>query len=92
MNNYEIIKAIEKIVYPHFEFNIEDFYGDKGSCEYPKIEDLKVLFFKLKTINNKVISKIKQQELVNEIINLNIGSVEISTIQSFGRYIVIRPL
>ena len=48
MNNYEIIKAIEKIVYPHFEFNIEDFYGDKGSCEYPKIEDLKVLFFKLK--------------------------------------------
>jgi hypothetical protein len=29
MNNYEIIEAVEKIVYSYYNFNIEDFYGDR---------------------------------------------------------------
>ena len=91
MNNSEIIEIVEKIGIPYFKFNMEDFYGDRGTCKYPKIEDLNTLFFKLNCVNKKIISKIKQQEIMNEIINLNIGLVEISTVASFGRYIVIKP-
>jgi hypothetical protein len=90
MNNIEIIETIEKIVCPYFTFNMDDFYGDKGSCEYPKIEEISTLFFKLNGKDRKLsLSKNKQQEMVDKIKNLNIGIVDISTVQSFGRYIVI---
>ena len=87
MNNIEIIEAVEKIVSPYFKFNMDDFYGDKGSCEYPKIEEISTLFFKLALF----LSENKQIEMVNEIKNLNIGVLEISSVQSLGRYIVITP-
>jgi sporulation protein YlmC with PRC-barrel domain len=90
MNNYEIIQAVEQICSPHFIFNINDFYGDRGSSVLPKIDELKTLFFKLDG-HKKVISKNQQQEIVDKIKNLNIGIVEISTVQAFGRYIVIKP-
>jgi hypothetical protein len=93
MNNIEIIETIEKIVCPYFTFNMDDFYGDRGSCEYPKIEEIITLFFK--KLNGKdrklSLSKNKEQEIVDKIKNLNIGTLEISTVQSFGRYIVITP-
>jgi|LakMenE01Jun11ns_1017448.scaffolds.fasta_scaffold8774068_2 hypothetical protein len=87
MNNIEIIEAVEKIVSPYFKFNMDDFYGDKGSCEYPKIEEISTLFFKLALF----LSENKQIEMVNEIKNLNLGVLEISSVQSLGRYIVITP-
>ena len=87
MNNIEIIEAVEKIVSPYFKFNMDDFYGDKGSCEYPKIVEISTLFFKLKLS----LSENKQIEMVNEIKNLNLGVLEISSVQSLGRYIVITP-
>lgn len=54
MNNTQIIEIVEKISYPYFKFNIEDFYGDKGSYVYPKIDDLKTLFFKLNGKDRKL--------------------------------------
>ena len=92
MNNIEIIETIEKIVCPYFTFNIDDFYGDKGNCEYPKIEEITTLFFKLNGKDRKLsLSKNKEQEMVDKIKNLNIGTIEINTVQSFGRYVIIRP-
>ena len=92
MNNFEIIEVVEKILYPFFKFNIEDFYGDRGSCEYPKIEEMNTLFFKLNGKDkNLTISKNEQNKIVDEITNLNVGLVETVSIQSFGKYIVIRP-
>jgi hypothetical protein len=71
---------------------MNDFYGDKGSCEYPKLEEINVLFFKLNGKDgNLFISKNDQQIMVNKIRNLDIGLVEISSVQSFSRYISIRP-
>lgn len=91
MNNLEIIKLVEEIVSPYFEFNLADFYGDRGSCEYPKIEELKILFFKLNGRDKKLrINKVDQQKMVDKIKNLNIESVELSYVQSFGRYIIIK--
>ncbi len=90
MNNYEIIQAVEEICYPHFKFNIFDFYGDRGSCVLPKIDELKTLFFKLDG-HRKIISKNQQQEIVDKIKNLNIGTVNIDTVSAFGRYIIITP-
>lgn len=92
MSNIEIIEVVEKIVCPYFNFNIEDFYGDRGSCEYPKIEDLDTLFFKLNGKDRKLsISKNKQEEMVDKIKNLNIGSVDFWRVAAFGKYIVIKP-
>ena len=92
MNNYEIIEAVEKIVSPYFKFNIEDFYGDKGSCVYPKIEDLDMLYFKLNGSLKAIIpSKDEVKIMVDKIINLNVGLVDIWLVQAFGRYIVIEP-
>lgn len=89
MSNVEIIATVEKIVFPYFTFNMDDFYGDKGSCEYPKIEEISTLFFKL---NGKLsLSKNKQQEMLDKIKNLDIGTLEISKVQSLGIYIVITP-
>ena len=91
MNNIEIIETIEKIVCPYFTFNMDDFYGDKGSCKYPKMEEIATLFFKLNGKNRKLsLSKNKQQEMVDKIKNLNIGTVEFCKVQSLGMYIVIQ--
>ena len=92
MNNFEIIQLVEQIVCPYFQFNIDDFYGDRGSCVYQKIEEMPTLFFKLKIIDKKIISRNKQQKLVDKIKNLNIvdTTIEIDSIPSFGRYIIIK--
>ena len=72
MNNIEKIEKIEKIVCPYFTFNMDDFYGDKGSCEYTKIEEITTLFFKLNGKDRKLsLSKNKEQEMVDKIKNLN---------------------
>jgi hypothetical protein len=42
-------------------------------------------------INRKIISRNKQQEMVDKIKNLNIGTVEISSVPYYERYIVIKP-
>lgn len=74
------------------KFNIDDFYGDKGSCKYPKIEEMDILFFKLNGTDRKIaISKNEETKMVDEITNLNVGLVEFAKIPSFGKYIVIRP-
>ena len=92
MNNFEIIEVVEKIVSPYFKFNIEDIYGDRGSCGYQKIEEMNTLFFKLDGKNRKLaISKNEQIKMVDEITNLNIGLVEFAKVPAFGQYIVIIP-
>ena len=95
MNNFEIIKTIENIAHPYFIFNMDDFYGDRGSCKYPKMEEMTTLFFKLDGKNrNLLISKNKQMEIVDKIKMLNLGleNVELINIKSFGTYIVITTM
>jgi hypothetical protein len=95
MTNAEIIKRVEEIVYPYFRFNAQDFYGDRGGAMI-EIEDMWMLFFKFDGINKKTrgTSRLKQQELLDRVKNNieNIESAELSTVSSFGRYIVIKPL
>lgn len=96
MNNFEIIEVVEKILYPYFKFNIEDFYGDKESCEYRKIEEMNTLFFKLNGKDkNLTLSKNEQKKMIEKMIDkitdLNVGLVETMSVNSFGKYIVIRP-
>lgn len=91
MNNINIIETIEKIMYPYFTFNIDDFYGDKGSCEYPKIEEMTTLFFKLNGKNRKLSLSKNKQQYIDKIKNLNIGTLEVCKVQSLGIYIVITP-
>ena len=84
------VKLIEDIVSPHFELNIEDFYGDRGSCIYPTIEEMHTLFFKLNGKHfRKLISKNERLKLADKVRDLNIGEVELSSIPSFGCYIVV---
>ena len=48
MNNREIINIINEIVNPFFNFEMNDFYGDRGGMPLPKIEELQLLAFKKK--------------------------------------------
>jgi hypothetical protein len=91
MNNYEIIQAVEEICSPHFKLELNDIYGDRGSCVLPKIDELKILHFKLDGYNRRVICKNKQQDMVDKIKELNIGTVVIVTQSFVGRYIIITP-
>ena len=89
-NNFEIIERVKQIVGPYFEFNMEDFYGDKGSCVYPEIEEINVLYFKLNGKGrNLVLTKNDQQKMIDDIKNLNIGKVEFLRVQSIGQFIAI---
>lgn len=92
MDNFQIIKAIEQIVHPYFVFNLADFYGDRGSCEYPAIESLDVLFFKYNWKNAKGhLSNNQQNELAEQVKALGVGEVELAKVMAFGRYLIVRP-
>jgi hypothetical protein len=89
--NYIIIKSIEEIVKPFFNFEIDDFYGDRGGLPYPKIETLQHLYFKKNGRDRRLnISKIEEQQMLNKIKDLNVGQVELIKIPSFGIYIHIK--
>ena len=85
-NNIEKIRLVAEIVEPYFKFDM-DLYGDRGSSQYPKIEELTTLFFKF---NGKVrLTKEDEQQLLDTIIKLHIGMVEIGKVNGLGRYITI---
>lgn len=90
MNNHEIINIINKIANPFFNFEMNDFYGDRGGRPYPKIEELQLLAFK-KNGKDRKLNLTKEQEtlIINKIKDLNIGSVKIEKIRAFGTYIII---
>jgi hypothetical protein len=83
LNNYEKIFLVEKICKPYFNFEIDDFFGDRCGEQLPKIEDLKFLYFKKKL----ALSKSEEQIMIDKISDLNIGSVNRIQIQSLGVYI-----
>lgn len=91
MNNYEKIRLIEEIVNPFFNFEMDDFYGDRGGILYPKIENLNRFYFKKNGRDHKlVITKDEEQILLDKIKQLNFGSVELIKIPSFGVYIYVQ--
>lgn len=81
------INAINKIVNPHFELNLDDLYGNRGGSGPPNVEELSILYFKLKRVKGKFCTKEKQEELVDKVRELNIGDVEFIIIRDFGAYI-----
>jgi len=88
MDNYEKIRLIEEIVKPYFNFEMDDFYGDRGGAPYPKIENLDRLYFKKNGRDKKlVLSKLEEQSMIEKIKNLNIGSVEIIKFPYIGIFI-----
>jgi hypothetical protein len=91
MTTKEIIKLIEQIVHPYFIFEMDDFYGDRGGLPYPMIEELDVLCFKKNGKDKKLaITKDAEQTMIDKIKDLNIGSVELIQIPSFGVYICVK--
>ncbi len=91
MKNSEIIKLVEEIVHPYYTFEMDDFYGDRGGLPYPNIEDLDMLYFKKNGKDKSLrITKDEEQKMIDRIKDLNIGSVELSIIPSFGVYICIK--
>lgn len=86
--NKEIIDEISKIVEPCMKFNMDDIYGDRGGIPYPQIEELDILHFKYNDKNN-IISKQKENELINKIKELRVGEVDTCKINGVGKFMVI---
>jgi hypothetical protein len=87
--NKDKIALVEQIVHPYFRFNMNDIYGDHPNGYMPDVEEIKILYFKLQTTNKTIIGNKKQEEIANKVKQLNIGTVNLITIPSFGRYIQI---
>ena len=87
MDDLNIIKIVEELGYPYLKFNVKDIFEDRKNYDSP--ETLDTLFFKIISINNKIISKKLSQQFLDKIKDLNIGNVEEVFIPYFGSYILI---
>ena len=73
MTPVEIIQIVEQIASPYFQFNMEDFYGDKNIYEHPTMEEISTLFFKLNVKDGTAaLTKEEEQQMVSEIKKLDI--------------------
>lgn len=95
MNNTEIVELVNKILHPYYEFNLEDIYGDRGSCIIPNVNDVNELYFKRKSRDHKYrilsLCKKNENELVNKVKELNVGDVDTFNIMAIGKFIRIIP-
>jgi hypothetical protein len=91
MNNQDKIKLIEEIVQPYFNFEMNDFYGDRGGLPYPNIEDLTIFYFKRNGKDKKLYFQSKKEEpfILEKVKKLNIGKVELITFPGMGVYICV---
>ena len=98
MKNSEIVELVEQIVSPYFQFNMADFYGDRGSYTYPDVNEISVLFFRKDggRSGSRVpyISKQHENILIEKIKDLHLEGIEIEidTVNYYGRYIIIKRL
>lgn len=90
-----LIQELHAIVNPPFEFDMDTIYGDRGGIPYPRVDDLKVLFFRLRATNHRMISVNEQNEILNKV-NLFLQSrgvtdavAELVKIQSIGKFLVV---
>lgn len=85
-SNQQIIDEISKIVEPLYKFETENII----SYSHPQIEKLDVLHFKFNNEYHKLYSKLKEENMIKEINDLNIGDVEIVKYSNIGKFIVIK--
>ena len=90
MNNFEIIKSVEQLASPYFIFEKEKIFSPFGGIMTDKeILDTNILHF---TKNSKIqLPENKKQEIINNIKNLDIGTVEYLRVSWFGYLINITP-
>jgi hypothetical protein len=83
MNNFEIIKSVEQFASPYFKFEKEKIFSAFGGIMTDKeILDTNMLFF---TRNSKIpLPENKKQEILNNIKNLDIGTVEYIRVSWLG--------
>ncbi len=88
MDLINTINTINNIIHPHF-YLVDDPYYDTPITNFEKLVSYKKLFWKLNGKNKKIISKNKQNELVEIVRQLNFGKIELYTIYGMGKYLVL---
>ena len=83
MNNFEIINCVELLASPYFQFEKERvFLAFGGILTDEEIQKANMLHFKR---NSKIpLSENKKQEIINNIKNLDIGTVEYIRVSWLG--------
>jgi hypothetical protein len=91
MNNFEIIKNVEQLAHPYFQFEKENVFSAMlgGLLTNEQIENTNVLHFKRNS--KKPLSENKKQEIINNIKNLDIGTVEYVRVSWYGYLLNIYP-
>ena len=86
MNNFEIINCVELLASPYFQFEKERvFLAFGGILTDEEIQKANMLHFKR---NSKIpLSENKKQEIINNIKNLDIGTVEYIRVSWLGNLI-----
>ena len=87
MNNFEIINCVELLASPYFQFEKERVFSAMlgGILTDEEIQKANALHFKR---NSKIpLSENKKQEIINNIKNLDIGTVEYIRVSWLGNLI-----
>lgn len=82
------ISAVNNIIHPHF-YLVDDPYYDTPITNFETVVSYKKLFWKLNGKNKRVISTDKQNELVEIVRKLNLGKIELYSINGMGKYLVL---
>lgn len=91
MNHFEIIKNVEQLAHPYFQFEKENIFSafEGGKLTDEQIENTNILHFKR---NSKfLLSENNKQEIINNIKNLDIGTVEYVRVSWYGYLLNIYP-
>jgi hypothetical protein len=84
----DLINTINNIIHPHF-YLVDDPYYDTPITNFETLVSYKKLFWKLNGKNKRVISTDKQNELVEIVRKLNLGKIELYSINGMGKYLVL---
>ena len=80
---------LNNILHPHFHL-VDNPDNNKLITHFEQINDRNRLsFWKLRTINSRLISKKKQNELLEMVKELKLGEAELWSINGIGKYLVV---
>ena len=88
MDLINTINAINNIIHLNF-YLVDDPYYDTPIANFETLVSYKKLFWKLNGKNKRVISANKQNELVEIVRQLNLGKIELYSINGMGKYLVL---
>jgi hypothetical protein len=86
--NLEMFNKLNNILQPHFCL-VDNPDNDKPIFNFEEIYNRHILFWKLKSVNKKLICTKKQNELLEMVKQLNFGEANLYYLNGMGKYLIL---